>query len=117
MDSTENQKGASTVANRFSGAPQIIQSAAFGIFFTAAIFLTVLGSLYAISSNASRNAQAYPILLYNLAIIVLLGAYLGIRVWNILFAKRFRRTAPLLRRRFVLRIFERLSVSGTARVK
>ena len=88
--------------DKTSTTPQFIQSAFFGIFFFAATFLTVLGSLYAISNNPSRVQQAYPILLSNLTIIILLGLYLGVRVWNILFAKRFRRAAPLLHRRFVL---------------
>jgi len=87
---------------RAVSAPQVIQSAVFGVFFFAALFLTVLGTLYALSNNPERVAQAYPILLFNLAIVLLLGLYLAYRLWSILFAKRFRRSAPLLHRRFVL---------------
>ncbi len=102
MDSMPQSGADIRTPERFSAAPQIIQSAAFGIFFSAAIFLTVLGSLYAVSDNPSRSAQAYPILLFNLGVIVILGLTLGYRVWNTLFATTFRRAAPLLHRRFVL---------------
>jgi len=81
--------------------PQIIQSAFFGILFSAAIFLTVLGTLYSLSANTLRAQLGYPILLFNLILILFLGFYLGLRVWNVLFASRTRRSAPLLHRRFV----------------
>ena len=84
------------------GAQQIIQSALFGILFTASAFLTVLGALYSLSSKEENAAQAYPILIFTLGLIVILGLYMGYRVWHILFAKRVRRAAPLLHRRFVI---------------
>jgi len=80
----------------------IIRSAVFGVFFSTAVFLTVLGTLYALSSNPARYQQAYSILLFNLGIITLLGIYLIYRVWGTLFAKTLRISAPLLHRRFVL---------------
>ena len=83
-------------------APRVIQSTLFGILFAAAIFLTVIGSLQALSSDPETSRQAYPVLLANLVLIVTLGIYLIIRVWNVLFAKKIRRSAPLLHRRFVL---------------
>ena len=87
---------------RFSRTPQIVQSAFFGIMFSAALTLTALGTLYSLSDNPVRNDQAYPILMSNLALVILLGIYLGYRVWRILFAKKIRRSAPLLHRRFVV---------------
>ncbi len=88
--------------SRFSRTPRIIQSALFSIMFIAAISLTVLGTVYALSGNPLRMDQAYQILTFNLAIVVLLGLYMVFRVWNILYAKTVRRSAPLLHRRFVL---------------
>jgi len=82
--------------------PQLIRSAVFVVFFFTATFLTVLGTLYALSNNPSRAEQAYPILYANLGIIFLLGLYLVNRLWDTLFTRRFRVAAPLLHRRFVL---------------
>jgi len=90
-----------TSGNRLS-APQVIRSAVFGVFFFTAIFLTVLGTLYALSDNPERSELAYPILFTNLGIIFLLGLYLLYRVWGTLFAKRLRISAPQLHRRFIL---------------
>ncbi len=97
-------KGTSAVTGpgRFARTPEIIQSAFFGILFIAAVTLCVLGLLYAFSDNAQRAAQAYSILLFNLILVLFLGAYLGFRVWNTLFTKKKRRSAPLLHRRFVI---------------
>lgn len=82
--------------------PEIIRSALFGIVFIAAVSLTVLGTLYSLSANPERVEQAYPLLLFNMGVIWALAIYLGYRIWTILFAKRVRRSAPLLHRRFVL---------------
>lgn len=87
---------------RLRRAPQIVRSAGFGIAFTAAIALTVIGTLFSLSGNAERSAAAYSILLFNLVIIAFLGGYLGYRTWSVLFAKSSRQSAPLLHRRFVL---------------
>lgn len=89
-------------ASRDMGAPQIIQSALFIILFTATSFLTVLGALYSLSDIQGRAAQAYPILLFTLGLIAVLGFYMVYRVWVTLFTKNVRRAAPLLHRRFVL---------------
>ena len=86
---------------RLRRAPRIGQSALFGILFVAAIILLVLGTLFALSRNPEQTASSYPILLFNLALIVVLGIYLGFRVWTGLFAKKRRQSAPLLHRRFV----------------
>lgn len=83
-------------------APELIRSAVFVVFFFTAVFLTVLGTLYALSNNPERSEQAYSILLFNLAIVAILGVYLMFRVWGTLFAKTLRVSAPLLHRRFVL---------------
>ncbi len=102
MATSQQPRDIDVSPDRAASAPQVIQSAVFGVFFFAALFLTVLGTLYALSNNPERVAQAYPILLFNLSIVLLLGLYLAYRLWTILFAKRFRRSAPLLHRRFVL---------------
>jgi len=83
-------------------APAIFQSAIFVTLFFAAIILTVVGTLYSLSTDPTRAAQAYPILLLNFPLICFLGIYLGVRVWNALFSKKRRVSAPLLHRRFVL---------------
>ena len=80
----------------------VFQSAVFVTLFFAAIILTVLGTLYSLSRDPARAAQAYPILLFNLPLIGFLGVYLGVRVWRALFSKKRRLSAPLLHRRFVL---------------
>lgn len=86
---------------RLRRAPRIAQSALFGILFFVAIILLVLGTLFALSRNPEQTSQAYPILLFNLALILALGLYLAFRVWTGLFAKKRRQSAPLLHRRFV----------------
>jgi len=83
-------------------APRIARSAAFGIAFVAAIALTIIGTLYSFSDNPDRAASALSILLFNLALIGILGGYLGYRTWSVLFAKSSRQSAPLLHRRFVV---------------
>ena len=83
-------------------APRIALSAAFGITFVTAIALTVIGTLFSLSGNPERSASAYSILVFNLALIGILGGYLGYRTWIGLFAQSTRQSAPLLHRRFVL---------------
>jgi len=82
--------------------PRLALSALFIIAFIAAIFLTVLGTLFSLSGEAEQTAQAYPILIFNLGLILVLGTYLGYRVWRILFSRNILQSAPLLHRRFVL---------------
>ena len=86
---------------RFHRTPRITQSALFGILFITSIILLVLGTLFALSRNPEQTVQAYPILIFNLVLIVALGLYLTFRVWTGLFAKKRRQSAPLLHRRFV----------------
>lgn len=64
--------------------------------------MTVLGTLYSLSGNPVRAAQAYPILTFNLILILVLGVYLGYRVYSVLFTRSRRGAAPLLHRRFVM---------------
>ena len=89
-------------ANNAFAAPRVIQSTFFGILFAAAVFITVIASLQAISGEAEQTRQADTLLSFNLVLIGALGLYLIARVWNILFAKKVRRSAPLLQRRFVM---------------
>ncbi len=81
--------------------PQVIRSTVFGILFFAAICLTVFASLQALSADPEQTKQAYPILLFNLGLIIALGLYLIVNVWHTLFRRTARRSAPLLHRRFV----------------
>ena len=83
-------------------APRIALSAAFGITFVTAIALTVIGTLFSLSGNPERSASAYSILIFNMALIGILGGYLGYRTWVALFAKSTHQSAPALHRRFVL---------------
>ncbi|WP_051279042.1 sensor histidine kinase [Hellea balneolensis] len=94
-------KDSAVSLTKLRDAPKIARSALFGILFVTAILLLVVGTLYALSGDAEQTSRAYPILLFNLAFIILLGIYLGVRVWRGLFAKRRRQSAPLLHRRFV----------------
>ncbi len=82
--------------------PEIFRSAIFGMFFIAAAALTVLGALFSVSDTPDRTAQAYPILLFTLVLILILAFNIGLRIWNVLFAQNIRRAAPLLHRRFVM---------------
>ncbi len=84
------------------GGPRIARSALFGICFVLAIALTVLGTLFSLSGEEKQTAQAYPILIFSFGVILILGAYLGIRVWDALFRKSRGQSAPLLHRRFVV---------------
>jgi len=87
---------------RLRRTPRVAQSALFSISFIVAIILLVLGTLFSLSGNEEQTRQAYPVLQFNLVLILILGVYLGARIWNILFAKKRRKSAPLLHRRFVL---------------
>lgn len=102
MVSEPNSDLTTSDQSRSLNAPELIRSAVFIVFFFAAVFLTVLGTLYALSNNPARSEQAYSILLFNLGIVTVLGIYLMFRVWGTLFAKTLRVSAPLLHRRFVL---------------
>ncbi len=102
MGSTVESEVEIQSSERPVSAPGFLRSALFGVFFFTAIFLTVLGTLFALSSNPARSELAYPILFTNLGIILLLGVTLLYRVWGSLFAKHLRISAPLLHRRFIL---------------
>jgi len=94
-------KDSAVSLTRLRDAPKIARSALFGILFVTAILLLVVGTLFALSGDAEKTSQSYPILLFNLVFIIGLGIYLGVRVWKGLFAKRRSQSAPLLHRRFV----------------
>jgi len=64
--------------------------------------LLVLGSLYSVSDNPARKARVLYILIANIALIIMLGAYLAYQVVTRLFVKSPEQLAPLLHRRFVL---------------
>ena len=59
---------------------EIFRSAVFATLFFTALFLVVLGALYALSGNPTRAETAYAILRFNLVLIILLGFYLLYRV-------------------------------------
>ena len=69
--------------------------------FLVALGLLVLGGLFATSASQDRSQLAFSILGLNLAVIVVLAAYLSVRVWSVI-AGRTGQAAPLLHRRFVL---------------
>ena len=77
-------------------------SALFGFLFFVALAITVLGIFLALSPDATRSALAMPILKINLVILAVLTILAGRRVWQVLFSKTSRRSAPLLHRRFVI---------------
>ncbi len=81
---------------------EIFRSAVFATLFFTALFLVVLGALYALSGNPTRAETAYAILRFNLVLIILLGFYLLYRVWRALFSKNRALSVPLLHRRFVV---------------
>ena len=87
---------------RLRRGPQIARSAVFIIGFVTAISLTVIGTLFSFSEDPARSANALSILMFNMALIAILGGYLGYRTWSALFASAKRQSAPLLHRRFVL---------------
>ena len=83
-------------------APNVVQSAAFGVLFAAAVFLVALGTIFSFSREEARLEQAYSLLSFNAVLIVITAAYLIYRIRTNLFAGSPRRSAPLLHRRFVL---------------
>ena len=89
-------------AVRFRRVPGIARSALFDMCFVAAVMLTVLGALFSFSGEETSTAQAFPILLFNLGLIAVLGAYLGYRVWTALYQPTGGQSAPQLHRRFLL---------------
>jgi len=82
--------------------PRMASSALFAILYALALGLTVLGTLYALSNEASQNIQALPVLQVNLIFLAVLLLLIGRQVWTIMFARQSLRSAPLLHRRFVL---------------
>jgi len=75
-------------------------AALFGTAFIVSVALLVTGALLAISGDPTRSLTAFGLLGLNLALIVVLGSYLVIRVWSVL-AGRTGQAAPILYRRFV----------------
>ena len=82
--------------------PRVARSAAFGVCFTAALVLTVLGALLSFSSDPEQVELAYTLLRINLLLILLIAIYLGYRVYVNLFSSSRGGAAPLLHRRFVI---------------
>jgi len=80
----------------------LARSALFGVVFALAIFLLVISSIYAVSDDPANKARVLYILIFNLGLIILLGAYLTFQVIIRLFVKSPEQLAPLLHRRFVL---------------
>ena len=76
-------------------------AALFGAAFMVSVALLVVGTLLAVSGDPTRSLTAFGLLGLNLALIVVLGSYLVIRVWSVL-AGRTGQAAPILYRRFVL---------------
>ncbi len=102
---TENLKPVQASLPAFSRirrAPEIIQSALFGMLFGAAIIITVIGVFMSFSQDTEQVERAYNILQFNLILILALAAYLAYRVWRVLFKQRTEQSAPVLHRRFVL---------------
>ena len=76
----------------------------FGVFalgFFLSLTLLVIGALFAVSGDPDRSRWAFGLLGLNLALIVILGAFLTVRIWSVL-AGRTGQEAPILHRRFVL---------------
>ena len=82
--------------------PRVARSAVFGVFFTTALVLTVLGALLSYSNDPSRVGAAYSILRANLFLVIMLCLYAGYRIYTSLFAAGHGASAPLLHRRFVI---------------
>ena len=82
--------------------PRIARSALFGVVFSSAVALTVIGATLSFSNDGGQVGLAYDILRANLFLIALIAAYLGYRVYQTLFAPSHGGSAPLLHRRFVL---------------
>ena len=78
------------------------RSALFGAIFALAIFLLVISSIYTVSDDPESKARVLSILIFNLGLIIVLGAYLAYQLIIRLFVKSPEQLAPLLHRRFVL---------------
>lgn len=76
-------------------------SVAFAIGYIVSIGLLVFGALFATSPDPSRSQLAFGLLGVNLAIIVVLAAYVSVRIYSVM-AGRTGQAAPILHRRFVL---------------
>ena len=79
-----------------------LNSLLFGLLFFLAITLTVLGIFFSLSPSVVQNEQALPILQFNLVVLAMLAILVGRQVWQVLFSKTSRGSAPLLHRRFVV---------------
>lgn len=95
---SSNPYSAGFVPRRYA----LARSALFGVGFALAIFLLVVSSLYSVSDNPARKARVLYILIFDLALIIILGFYLAYEVITRLFVKSPEQLAPLLHRRFVL---------------
>jgi len=73
----------------------------FGLGFVVSLALLVTGALFAVSGDPLRSQLAFGLLGVNLMLILVLGAFLTVRVWSVL-AGRTGQAAPILHRRFVL---------------
>ena len=79
----------------------VLDTLLFGTGFAVAVCVFAAGTLLALSGDPARSQIAFALLAVNLSLILLLGAYLTMRVWSVL-AGRTGQTAPILYRRFVL---------------
>ena len=73
----------------------------FGAGFLVSVAVLVLGAFLALRGDPGQSILAYGLLGLNLALIVLLGAYLTVRLVALL-SRRAGQAAPILHRRFVL---------------
>ena len=73
----------------------------FGTGFLVSVAVLVLGAFLALRGSPGQSVLAYGLLGLNLALIVLLGAYLTVRLVALL-SRRAGQAAPILHRRFVL---------------
>ena len=85
--------------------PRRIMSVWSGILFATgflvSVVVLVLGAFLALRGSPGQNILAYGLLGLNLALIVLLGTYLTVRLVTLL-SRRAGQAAPILHRRFVL---------------
>lgn len=87
---------------RLKNPPRFASNAVFGLVFTFAATLIVLGVVFALSNESERSAQALPILQLNLLLIAVLVVTVLGQIWRILIPGQAQRSAPQLHRRFVL---------------
>jgi len=89
------------IKTRTGSAPQLFQSALFGVAFTIAVALTATGALFAMSGNEGQAGTAYDALRINTVLIIGLGIFLFLRLKSVLFSSDSGQSAPHLHRRFV----------------